>query len=126
MDYTVGLIHVGDGDSRHPAFFIGEQNVIATGARLEPAAADRFQRGCAATAYFKQADYERGREHAQKALTIGKDDANGTSFLLGKCLAALGRKTEAIAAFQAFLAQQPASDLTKSAQAMLARLQATP
>jgi tetratricopeptide (TPR) repeat protein len=78
------------------------------------------------SAYFKQADYERGREHAQKALTIGKDKASGTDFLLGKCLAALGRKTEAIAAFQAFIAQQPPSDMTKSAQGMLQQLQAAP
>jgi Flp pilus assembly protein TadD len=78
------------------------------------------------SAYFKQADYERGREHAQKALTIGKDEASGTDFLLGKCLAALGRKTEAIAAFQEFIAQQPPSAMTKSAQGMLQQLQAAP
>ena len=99
-------------------------NVLEQGLALEPES--WRAEAVLGSAYFKQADYERGREHAQKALTIGKDEASGTDFLLGKCLAALGRKTEAIAAFQAFLAEQPASDLTKSAQGMLKELQAAP
>jgi tetratricopeptide (TPR) repeat protein len=99
-------------------------NVLEQGLALEP---DSWRaESVLGSAYFKQADYERGREHAQKAITIGKDEATGTSFLLGKCLAALGRKNEAIAAFQSFVAQQPESDMTKSAQAMLAQLQAAP
>jgi len=99
-------------------------NVLEQGLMLEPES--WRAEAVLGSAYFKQADYERGREHAQKALTIGKDEASGTDFLLGKCLAALGRKTEAIAAFQAFLAQQPASDMTRSAQGMLQELQAAP
>jgi tetratricopeptide (TPR) repeat protein len=99
-------------------------NVLEQGLTLEPES--WRAESVLGSAYFKQADYERGREHAQKAITIGKDEASGTSFLLGKCLAALGRKTEAIAAFRTFVAQQPASDMTKSAQAMLAQLQAAP
>jgi Tfp pilus assembly protein PilF len=99
-------------------------NVLEQGLLLEP---DSWRaESVLGSAYFKQADYERGREHAQRALTIGKDEASGTDFLLGKCLAALGRKTEAIAALQAFLAQQPASDMTKSAQRLLKELQAAP
>lgn len=99
-------------------------NVLEQGLALEPES--WRAEAVLGSAYFKQADYERGREHAQKALTIGKDEAGGTDFLLGKCLAALGRKTEAIAAFQAFIAQQPPSDMTKSAQGMLQQLQAAP
>jgi Tfp pilus assembly protein PilF len=99
-------------------------NVLEQGLTLEP---DSWRaEAVLGSSYFKQADYERGREHAQKALTIGKDEASGTGFLLGKCLAALGRKPEAIAALQAFLEQQPASDLTRAAQAMLKQLQAAP
>lgn len=99
-------------------------NVLEQGLALEPNS--WRAEAVLGSAYFKQADYERGREHAQKAITIGGDEAGGTSFLLGKCLAALGKKTEAVAALQAFVAHEPASDMTKSAQAMLAQLQATP
>jgi tetratricopeptide (TPR) repeat protein len=99
-------------------------NALEQGLTLEP---DSWRaEAVLGSAYYKQADYERGRQHAQKALTIGKDKASGTSFLLGKWLAALGRKTEAIAAFEEFLEQQPASDLTRAAQSMLHQLQASP
>jgi tetratricopeptide (TPR) repeat protein len=99
-------------------------NVLEQGLTLEP---DSWRaEAVLGSSYYKQADYEKGREHAQKALMIGKDEASGTSFLLGKCLAALGRKPEAIAAFQAFLEQQPASDMTRTAQAMLKQLQSAP
>jgi tetratricopeptide (TPR) repeat protein len=104
--------------------FAHATNVLEQGLMLEP---DSWRaEAVLGSAYFKQADYEKGREHAQKALTIGKDEASGTDFLLGKCLAALGRKTEAIAAFEAFLALQTPSDLTRSAQGMLKQLQAAP
>jgi cytochrome c-type biogenesis protein CcmH/NrfG len=99
-------------------------NVLEQALTLEP---DSWRaEAVLGSSYYKQADYERGREHAQKALMIGKDEASGTSFLLGKCLAALGRKPEAIAAFQAFLEQQPASDMTRTAQGMLKQLQSAP
>jgi Tfp pilus assembly protein PilF len=78
------------------------------------------------SAYSKQSDYPRCAEHAQRSLTIGKDEASGTNFLLGKCLAALGKKAEAVAALQSFLAVQPVSDLSTSAQVMLKHLQANP
>jgi len=98
-------------------------NVLEQGLALQP---DSWRaESVLGSAYYKQADYERGREHAQKALTIGKDEASGTGFLLGKCLAALGRTMEAIEVLEAFVAQQPASDLTKSAQSMLKELRAS-
>jgi tetratricopeptide (TPR) repeat protein len=77
-------------------------------------------------AYFKQADYEKGREHAQKALKIGKDEASAVGLLLGKCLAALDKKQEAVAALQTLLDQRPAPDVTKAAQDLLNKLQASP
>ena len=99
-------------------------NVLEQGLALEP---DSWRaEAVLGSAYFKQAEYEKGREHAQKALTIGKDEASGTGFLLGKCLAALGKKPEAIAALQTFVEQQPASDLTRAAQQMLKQLQSSP
>lgn len=78
------------------------------------------------SSYFRQDNFERAREHALKALALGGDEAGNVDFLLGKCQAALGRKAEAIQAFKAFLALQPPSDLTRSAEQMLAQLQATP
>ena len=74
-------------------------------------------------AYYRQGDYEKAREHAEKALAIGKDEAGGLGLLLGRSLAALGRKQEAIAALQTFVAQQPASEMTKAAQELLKQLQ---
>jgi Tfp pilus assembly protein PilF len=97
-------------------------NVLEQGLALEP---DSWRaEAVLGSAYYRQADYEKGLEHAQKAVTIGRDEASGTDFLLGKCLAALGRRTEAIAAFEAFLKLQPASDLTSSAERMLKELRA--
>jgi Flp pilus assembly protein TadD len=78
------------------------------------------------SSYFRQDDYEKAREHAQKALVLGKDEASGVDFLLGKCQVALGKKAEAILAFKAFLALQPPSDLTRSAEQILAQLQEPP
>jgi cytochrome c-type biogenesis protein CcmH/NrfG len=99
-------------------------NVLEQALTLEP---DSWRaEAVLGSAYFKQANYERGQVHAQRALSIGKDEASGTEFLLAKCLAAQGRKTEAITALQAFLAQQPASDMTRLAQMLLKQLQAAP
>jgi cytochrome c-type biogenesis protein CcmH/NrfG len=115
---ALGEVYYTQKDYAHAA------NVLEQGLTLEP---DSWRaEAVLGSSYYKQADYERGREHAQKALTIGKAEASGTGFLLGKCLAALGRKTEAIAALQTFLEQQPASDMTRAAQAMLKQLQAAP
>lgn len=75
------------------------------------------------SSYYRQGSYEKGREHAQRAMDIGREEASGTGFLLAKCLAALGKKGEAIEALQAFLKSQPPSPTTSSAQAMLKELQ---
>lgn len=115
---ALGQVYYTQKDYAHAA------NVLEQGLTMEP---DSWRaEAVLGSSYYKQADYERGREHAQKALTIGKAEASGTGFLLGKCLAALGRKTEAIAALQAFIEQQPASDMTRAAQQMLKQLQAGP
>ena len=99
-------------------------NVLEQGLTLEP---DSWRaEAVLGSAYYKQLNYEKGLQHAQRALTIGKDEASGTNFLLGKCLAALGRKKEAIAAFETFVTLEPASDLTSSAQGMLKELRAAP
>jgi Tfp pilus assembly protein PilF len=115
---ALGEVYYAQKDYAHAA------TVLEQGLTLNP---DSWRAEAAlGSSYYRQADYERGREHAQKALMIGKDEASGTGFLLGKCLAALGRKTEAIAALQAFIKQQPASDMTRAAQQMLKQLQTGP
>jgi len=115
---ALGEVYYLEKDYARPA------NVLEQGLALQP---DSWRaESVLGSAYYKQADYEKGREHAQKALSIGKDEAGGTGFLLRKCLAALGRKMEAIEVLEAFVAQQPASDLTRSAQTMLKELRAAP
>jgi tetratricopeptide (TPR) repeat protein len=76
--------------------------------------------------YYQQEKYEKARQHAQIALTIGKEEANSVEFLLGKCEAELGEKEEAIAAFKLFLAKQPDAPEAAQAQQILKQLQAAP
>jgi Flp pilus assembly protein TadD len=75
------------------------------------------------SSYYQQGAYEKGREHAQIAMDVGKEEASSTGFLLAKCLAALGRKKEAIEALQTFLKSQPPPSMASSAEAMLKELQ---
>jgi predicted Zn-dependent protease len=102
----------------------GATAAIERGLELEP---DSWRaEAVLGSSYFQQADYEKARAHAQKAIDLGKEEAAGTGFLLAKCLAALGRKEEAIEALHAFLKSQPPSAMTESAQALLKRLQEAP
>jgi len=78
------------------------------------------------SSYYQMGAYEKALEHAQKAIDIGKQEAGGTGFLLAKCLAALGRKEEAIEALHVFLKSQPPSAVTNSAQSLLKQLQEAP
>lgn len=95
--------------------------VIEQGLALEPLS--WRSEAVLASSYYQQAAYEKGREHAQKAMDIGKEEASSTGFLLAKCLAALGRKEEAIEALRVFFKTQPPSAMTNSAQELLKQLQ---
>lgn len=114
--FTLGDVYYSQKDYAHAT------SVLEQGLTLQP---DSWRAEAAlGNAYYKQASYERGREHAQKALAIGKDEASGVGLLLAKCLAALGKRHEAIAALQTLLERQTASDVTRAAQELLNQLQA--
>ena len=112
---AIGNLYYQEKDYKHAAEFIEQ------GLALEPLA--WRSEAVLGSSYYQQAAYEKGREHAQKAMEIGKEEASSTGFLLAKCLAALGRKEEAIEALRVFLKSQPPSAMTNSAQDLLKQLQ---
>jgi len=75
------------------------------------------------SALYEEEKYEQAKQHAQLALSIGKEEAGSVEFLLGKCEASLGEKKEAIAALQSFLAKQPGAPEAAEAQQILKQLQ---
>ena len=112
---ALGNLYYQEKDYKHAA------EVIEQGLALEPRA--WRSEAVLGSSYYQQAAYEKGREHAQKAMDIGKEEASSTGFLLAKCLAALGRKEEAIETLRVFLKSQPPSTMTNSAQDLLKQLQ---
>lgn len=112
---ALGEVYYQQKDYKHAA------EVLEQGLTLEPQS--WRAEAVLGSSYYQQAAYEKGREHAQKAMDIGKEEAGSTGFLLAKCLAALGRKEEAIEALRLFLKTQPPSAMTNSAQDLLKQLQ---
>lgn len=112
---ALGNLYYQEKNYKHAA------EVIEQGLALEPLS--WRSEAVLASSYYQQAAYEKGREHAQKAMDIGKEEASSMGFLLAKCLAALGRKEEAIEALRVFFKTQPPSAMTNSAQELLKQLQ---
>jgi tetratricopeptide (TPR) repeat protein len=75
-----------------------------------------------AEAYEKDRNHEKAAQEAESAVEFGKAAADGAQLVLGKALAALGRRKEAIQAFQAFLAAIPDSPLKDAVQREIALL----
>jgi TolA-binding protein len=105
-------------DPKNTSAFFSLGEALYRGDRLADAV-DAIERGLAlkptawpeewllASVYYDQTKYDKALHHVEIAMSLGKEDAASAEFLLGKCEAKLGRRKEAIAAFQSFLARQP-------------------
>lgn len=76
-----------------------------------------------ADAYLRTGDFEKARQQAELAIQKGKGAAIGSELVLGEALASLGRRDEAVQAFQAFLQQSPGNQAAPVVREMIARLQ---
>jgi tetratricopeptide (TPR) repeat protein len=78
-----------------------------------------------ADAYLRNGEFERSRQQAELAIEKGKGAANGSELVLGEALANLGRREDAIRAFEAFLQQSPGNQAAPAVREMMARLQSS-
>ena len=60
-----------------------------------------------ANAYLRQRNYEKAREHAARALQVGKENAARAQLLLGQALAGLGERERALSTFANYLSLHP-------------------
>jgi len=60
-----------------------------------------------ADSYLTQRNYAKGREYAEQALKLGKENAAVVQLLLGEALAGLGEREEAIATIENYLRTHP-------------------
>ena len=72
--------------------------------------------------YVREKQYELARQHAEKALEIGKKDASRAQVVLGQALAGLGQNQQAIEAFEAFLKKNSHDPEARNVRAEIARL----
>ena len=78
-----------------------------------------------ASAYVRQAEYERAQTHAEHAIELGKDRAAGAQVFLALALAHRGERPRAIKTLQAFLEAQPNNSHAAAARQLMDSLQKT-
>jgi len=78
-----------------------------------------------ASAYVRQAEYERAQTHAEHAIELGKDRAAGAQIFLALALAHRGERPRAIKTLQAFLEAQPNNSHAAAARQLMDSLQKT-
>lgn len=79
--------------------------------------------GLLAAALLQQKSYVEAVTHAQRAIEMGKAEANSARLTLGEALAYQNKNQEAITALQAYIAGGPSQSLANAAQNMVVRLQ---
>ncbi|MGH9733711.1 MAG: tetratricopeptide repeat protein [Candidatus Acidiferrales bacterium] len=75
-----------------------------------------------ADAYLKNGEFEKSREQAEEAIQKGKGDTAAVELVLGQALANLGRRDEAVTAFEAFLQKDPGNAAAPSVRNVIAQL----
>jgi tetratricopeptide (TPR) repeat protein len=76
-------------------------------------------------AYLRNNDFEKSREQAELAIKKGKGAANRAELVKGEALANLGRREEAVQAFEIFLTDVPNDPQRAAVREMIAQLQNT-
>lgn len=79
-----------------------------------------------ADCYLHEQNFQAAREHAAKALDLGKEKAQQVQLLLGEALAGLGDRSGAKTAVEAFLAANPHYPTASSIKSWLAALDNPP
>lgn len=74
-------------------------------------------------AYLKDGEFEKARQQAEMAVEKGKGAATAAELVLGQALANLGKRTEAIRAFQVYLRDDPNSPAAGQVRRVIAQLQ---
>jgi tetratricopeptide (TPR) repeat protein len=74
-------------------------------------------------AYLKTSEFEKSRQQAELAVQKGKGAATAAELVLGEALANLGRREDAIQAFQTFLQESPQSPQAEPVRDLIAQLQ---
>ena len=78
-----------------------------------------------ASAYVRQAEYEKAQTHAEHAIELGKDRAAGAQIFVALALAHRGQRPRAIKILQAFLEAQPNDSHAAAARQLMDSLQKT-
>lgn len=76
-----------------------------------------------AEAYLRTGAFEKSGEQAKLAIQKGKGAASAAELVLGEALANVGRREDAVQAFQAFLQQSPQSAQAEAVRKIIAQLQ---
>ena len=76
-----------------------------------------------ANAYLRTRDYAKAREHAERAIAVGKAEAAPAKLILAQALAGLGEREKAITAFEDYLKQYPQDSNAEKIRAYVANLQ---
>src|SRR5579863_2224913 len=76
-----------------------------------------------AEAYLRTGEFEKSSQQAELAIQKGKGAATAAELVLGEALANLGRREDAILAFQTFLQESPASPQAEPVRKLIAQLQ---
>ena len=76
-----------------------------------------------ANAYLRTRDYAKSREHAERAIAVGKAEAAPAKLILAQALAGLGERDEAITTFEDYLKQYPKDSNAEKIRAYVANLQ---
>ena len=79
-----------------------------------------------AMALLRQGLYAESVTHAERAMELGKGQANGALLVLGQALAAEHQNDQAIAALKDYLAGKPQQQTAEAVQKLIARLKETP
>lgn len=75
-----------------------------------------------AEAYLKTGEFEKSREQAEDAIQKGKGDTGEVELVLGQALANLGKRDEAVKAFEEFLQKDPGYPAAESVRNAIAQL----
>lgn len=75
-----------------------------------------------ANAYLRTNDYAKAREHAQKAIAMGKENAAPVALILGQALAGLGAREAATGTFENYLKQYPSDPNAEKIRAYVENL----
>ena len=112
----LGWLHVQQGDSSDAQPLL--QRAIAADPQRW------FTHYLLALSYLREGQFDQARGEAATAVKVGKGQAIDAEYLLGECLAVLGRNEEAIKTLQEMLKDAPTSSNAPAAQTLIAKLQA--